>query len=114
MGTLQAELLDRHKQHDTYSLKSTVLQVSHHGSDGSSSLPFLRAVDPEWAVIPAGNAHGHPHPPVLNRLRDVMDDDDHILRTDEGPPDSDLVADDSFIFEVSLEGIQSIIRVKVE
>ena len=36
----------------------------HHGSDGSSSKPFLEAVDPEWAVIPAGTAHGHPHMPV--------------------------------------------------
>ena len=45
-----------------------VLKVPHHGSNGSSSLPFLEAVSPAWAVISAGAAHGHPDEGVLNRL----------------------------------------------
>ena len=67
----EKELLDRHKQDvETFGLQATVLQVSHHGSDGSSSLPFLQAVSPDWAVIPAGNAHGHPHAPTVTRLKE--------------------------------------------
>ena len=32
-------------------LQSTVLKVGHHGSDTSTSYPFLRAVAPQYAVI---------------------------------------------------------------
>ena len=28
-------------------------------------------VSPDWAVIPAGNAHGHPHAPTVTRLKQV-------------------------------------------
>ena len=57
---------------DGAELKSTVLKVGHHGSDTSSSYPFLRAVAPEYAVISvgAGNSYGHPTDDVLSRLRD--------------------------------------------
>lgn len=69
-------------------LDCTVLKVAHHGSNGSSSLRFLRAVKPEWAVISAGVQNEHPHDSVLERLKypDVGLDDEHILRTDDGDP----------------------------
>jgi len=49
----------------------TVLKVAHHGSKTSSTDSFLRRTSPRVAVISAGrtNAYGHPHPPVLQRLR---------------------------------------------
>lgn len=110
----EKELLDRHGTDETFSLQATVLQVSHHGSDGSSSLPFLQAVAPTWAVIPAGNAHGHPHAPTLKRLKKVVKPNKRILRTDDGPPDSDPTGDDNFVFVVDPDGITEILRIKVD
>lgn len=54
-------------------LQSTVLKVGHHGSDTSTSYPFLRAVAPQCAVISVGdgNSYGHPTEAVLSRLRDA-------------------------------------------
>lgn len=62
-------------------LKSDVLKVGHHGSDTSTSYPFLREVMPEYAVISVGkgNSYGHPTEAVLSRLRDA---DVKVYRTD--------------------------------
>lgn len=50
-----------------------VLKVPHHGSAGSSSLSFLRALDPHVALVSCGigNRFGHPAPPVLDRLASI-------------------------------------------
>ncbi len=63
-------------------LKSTVLKVGHHGSETSSSYPFLREVMPQYAVISVGedNSYGHPDDEVLSRLNDAGVE---IYRTDE-------------------------------
>lgn len=62
-------------------LKSTVLKVGHHGSDTSTTYPFLRKVMPEYAVISVGegNSYGHPTEDTLSRLRDA---DVKVYRTD--------------------------------
>lgn len=54
-------------------LRSTVLKVGHHGSGNASSYPFLREVDPAYAVISVGtgNDYGHPMESVLTRLTEV-------------------------------------------
>lgn len=62
-------------------LKADVLKVGHHGSDTSTSYPFLREVMPEYAVISVGegNSYEHPEENTLSRLRDA---EAEILRTD--------------------------------
>ncbi len=59
----------------------TVLKVGHHGSDTSTSYPFLLAASPRYAVISVGanNGYGHPAENTLSRLRDA---DVEVYRTD--------------------------------
>lgn len=54
-------------------LAATVLKVGHHGSETSTSYPFLREVMPQYAVISVGkdNSYGHPTEAALSRLRDA-------------------------------------------
>jgi len=49
-----------------------ILKVSHHGSDTSSDLDFLKALKPSLALISVGvnNSYNHPHQAVINRLRE--------------------------------------------
>lgn len=65
-----------------YELESTVLKVGHHGSENSTTYPFLREIMPEYAVISVGedNSYGHPTPEALSRLQDAGT---KILRTDQ-------------------------------
>ncbi|WP_232702480.1 lamin tail domain-containing protein [Halobacterium wangiae] len=55
---------------DSDELNATVLQASHHGSDSSSSAPFLDAVDPSAVVVSSAydSQYGHPDEAVLERL----------------------------------------------
>ena len=62
-------------------LSATVLKVGHHGSETSTTYPFLREIMPSYAVISVGedNSYGHPDDNTLSRLRDA---DVTIYRTD--------------------------------
>ena len=64
-----------------YDISADVYKVGHHGSDTSTSYPFLREIMPKHAVISCGknNKYGHPHEPLLSRLRDA---DVKVYRTD--------------------------------
>ncbi len=64
------------------SVDADVYQVGHHGSSSSSSLNFLNAVSPTYAVISCeeSNSYGHPHAEVLNHLRAMGV---QLFRTDE-------------------------------
>jgi competence protein ComEC len=62
-------------------LKADILKAGHHGSDSSTGLEFLEAVQPEQIVISVGqNTFGHPSLRVLKRLARARAG---ILRTDE-------------------------------
>lgn len=52
------------------SLRCDMLKVGHHGADTSSSVEFLRTVQPTTAVISCGvdNDYGHPDPQTLENL----------------------------------------------
>ena len=57
-----------------------MLVVGHHGSNSATGASFLRAAQPETAVISVGyNAYGHPTEAVLERLHTYCD---AVLRTD--------------------------------
>ncbi len=51
-------------------LQSDILKAGHHGSKTSTSEAYVKAVDPEWAIISAGkgNSYGHPHKEVVDVL----------------------------------------------
>lgn len=56
--------------HSRVPLSCDVLKVGHHGSSTSTSEAFLKAVDPDYAVISCGvgNDYGHPHREIVNAL----------------------------------------------
>ncbi|HEX2729072.1 MAG TPA: ComEC/Rec2 family competence protein, partial [Rubrobacteraceae bacterium] len=65
----------------------TVLKVTHHGSNTSSTPLFLNAFRPKIAVIQVGanNSYGHPTPETLTRLREYGA---KVFRNDE---DGDVI-----------------------
>ncbi|XXF54581.1 ComEC/Rec2 family competence protein [Thermoanaerobacterium thermosaccharolyticum] len=65
-----------------YNLKANVLKVGHHGSSSATTLPFLQAVNPKYAVISCGknNDYGHPHKETMDKLKNAGI---IVYRTDE-------------------------------
>ena len=51
-------------------VRSDVLKIAHHGSATSTSVKFLNAVNPNYAIISVGenNDYGHPKSAILERL----------------------------------------------
>ncbi|MGB3715934.1 MAG: ComEC/Rec2 family competence protein, partial [Candidatus Promineifilaceae bacterium] len=63
-------------------LSAVVYKAGHHGAKSSSGEPFLRAINPQYVIVSAGegNNYGHPHDEVLERASDVGA---AVMRTDE-------------------------------
>lgn len=68
--------------YDGADLKADVLKVGHHGSNTSTGEDFLRAVDPDYAIISCGknNSYGHPNEETLVLLEEY---NVPVYRTDE-------------------------------
>ena len=69
-GDVSAE---REKQWVRYwraELEASILVLAHHGSRTSSSYALLKWSSPQWALVSAGrgNAFGHPHQEVVQRV----------------------------------------------
>lgn len=63
---------DAEKEVEQIIAKDTVqiLKVGHHGSSTSTSSEFLKAINPEIAIISCGenNSYGHPHQETLDKI----------------------------------------------
>ncbi len=53
-----------------YDVSADVIKLGHHGSRTSSDLDYLRAVNPQAAIISCGenNSYKHPHPETIAKL----------------------------------------------
>jgi len=96
-GDIEKEVEQR-LLNQNWDLTSDILKVPHHGSKTSSSYNFLKAVNPQIAVISVGlnNRYGHPSQIVLDRLKEIV-----VYRTDK---DSDIrIVTNGVLFEVKTE-----------
>lgn len=85
-----------------------VLKVGHHGSHNATSLDFVNAIDPEYAIIQCGknNEYGHPHEETLN-IYNNHEGGVAIYRTDNNGritlslsvDTTELITDSSFVME---------------
>ncbi len=78
-GDIEKKIEQRLLNQD-WNLTSDILKVPHHGSKTSSNYNFLKAVNPQIAVISVGlnNRYKHPHAEVLERLKNYL-----LYRTDK-------------------------------
>jgi competence protein ComEC len=72
---------------DPARLKANVLKIAHHGSETSSTLPFIQAVNPDIVIVESGrkNFNGR-FLPDITTLRRYCDNNPNvkIYRTDQG------------------------------
>ncbi len=66
----EADMLEKHSHSE---FKADVIKIGHHGASTSSSLGFINAVKPKYAVISCGkdNTYGHPHTETIDTLNQL-------------------------------------------
>ena len=76
------ELIENEIMENNKNIECEILKLGHHGSSTSSTEKFLKAVNPNYAIISAGvaNDYHHPHPSIVNRLKKLKI---VLYRTDE-------------------------------
>lgn len=70
-GDIEKAAERRLLQQDPTLLRADILVAPHHGSNTSSTTPFIHAVNPTYVLFPVGyrNRFGFPRPPVLQRYQ---------------------------------------------
>jgi len=63
-------------------LNTTILVVPHHGSNSSSSMPFIKATHPEYALFATGYLNRF-HFPSFKVIRRYQENNAHTLNTSE-------------------------------
>lgn len=77
-------LLDNYVSEEENKLRSTIIKIPHHGSETSSTNPYIEAVAPKEGIIMAGHRHGLPNNSVIRRYESHGA---RIWRTDRTPRD---------------------------
>ncbi len=75
-------------------LASTVLKIAHHGSETSSTLPFINAVNPDYVIVQSGRkCFNGTHLPDMSTLQRYCAHNPNvrIYRTDEGDAALDVL-----------------------
>jgi len=72
-GDIEASAEKNLVKYTKKSLASDILIAPHHGSKTSSTVAFLKQVNPDWVLIPSGykNRFKFPHAPVLQRYQQL-------------------------------------------
>lgn len=65
-----------------FDIKADVLKVGHHGSDSSTSIEFLKKVNPKYAVISVGKGNSYRHS-LLETISKLTSNNVEILCTDK-------------------------------
>ena len=84
------------------SLRATILKIPHHGSETSSTAPFISAVSPKEGIICAGNRYGLPDDSLIRRYEAAGCRIWRMDRLDRGKPAAECPGDDHVI--VSTDG----------
>lgn len=71
-------------QHSVDKLSANVLVAPHHGSNSSSSLAFVQAINAELTIFPVGyrSRYNHPHPTIWQRYQQYHGENERLLRSD--------------------------------
>ena len=71
-GDIEASIERQLSRSSSADLSSTVLVAAHHGSQTSSTYPFLKKAEPRYVVYSAGyrNSFSHPHINVQSRFQE--------------------------------------------
>jgi beta-lactamase superfamily II metal-dependent hydrolase len=103
-------LLDQYVDEDNNKLKSTIIKIPHHGSETSSTTPFIKAVGAKEGIICSGNRHGLPDETVIERYEENGCRVWRTDRMDEGKRGSETHGDDTII--ITSNGIDYDIQYK--
>lgn len=86
-------MVDRHNSGEV-SITSDVLIASHHGATNGSATCFIKAIDPQFVIFPAGHDHNHPTFGAATRFLTHGLTPDRLFRTDFGDDETEPAADE--------------------